>query len=275
MLATTALPTAGPMETQQLLAAFEKSSSEAVGRAFVAALLQSKTSSSLSAATLRTAVGKFPAGVMHAAEPLLQAARRRRRPAEARLAELAPLLIGGDASRGQAVFLGKTAGCTTCHTIGGAGGHVGPDLSKIGAMRSGRDLLESIIYPSSSIARGFEPFIVETRDGQAYAGTLAGESTDAIRLKTPAEVVIPPSQIKNFRPDRVSIMPQGLESPIVEAGTGGPARVPAGMQVGRTHVIPRGAMRPEGSAEWENGSTPRSLRSHSSLRDDIAWLRAV
>jgi putative heme-binding domain-containing protein len=76
----------------------------------------------------------------------------------------------------------------------------------------GRDLLESIVYPSSSIARGFEPFVLETRDGKAYAGTLAGESADAIRLKTPAEIVIPRSQIKVFRPDRVSIMPQGLDA---------------------------------------------------------------
>jgi putative heme-binding domain-containing protein len=171
-LATTALPAAGPMETQQLLAAFEKSSSEAVGRALVASLLQSKASSSLSAATLRSTLGKFPAVVMQSAVPLLGQLDVAVARQTAHLAELTPLLSGGDASRGQAVFLGKTAGCTTCHTIGGAGGRVGPDLSKIGAMRAGPDLLESIIYPSSSIARGFEPFIVETRDGQAYAGTL-------------------------------------------------------------------------------------------------------
>jgi putative heme-binding domain-containing protein len=130
----------------------------------------------------------------------------------ARLAELQPLASGGDPSRGQSVFLGKTAGCSTCHAISGAGGQVGPDLSKIGALRSGRDLLESIVFPSASIARGFEPFVVETKDGNVYAGTLAGESADAIRLKTPAEVSIPRSQIKSFRQDRVSIMPQGLDA---------------------------------------------------------------
>jgi putative heme-binding domain-containing protein len=211
-MATTALPTAGPMEMQQLLAAFEKSNSEAVGAALVAALRQSKSSSSLSAAALRNTLGRFPADVMQAAEPLLKQLDAALARQTVHLAELEPLLSGGDASRGQAVFLGKTAACTTCHAIGGQGAHVGPDLSKIGAMRAGRDLLESIIYPSSSIARGFEPFIVETRDGKAYAGTLAGESADAIRLKTPAEVVIPRSQIKVLRPDRVSIMPQGLDA---------------------------------------------------------------
>ena len=211
-LATTALPTAGPMETPQLLAAFEKSTSGDVGRALVAALRQSKSAGSLSAAALRQTLANYPAEVMQAAGPLLRQLDNVVAKQNAHLAELEPLLSGGDPSRGQAVFLGKTATCTTCHTIGDEGGHVGPDLSKIGAMRTGRDLLESIIYPSSSIARGFEPFVVETRDGKAYAGTLAGESADAIRLKTPAEVVIPRSQIKVFRPDRVSIMPQGLDA---------------------------------------------------------------
>jgi putative heme-binding domain-containing protein len=68
------------------------------------------------------------------------------------------------------------------------------------------------MFPSASIARGFEPFVVETTDGNVYAGTLAGESGDAIHLKTPAEVTIPRSRVKSFRPDRVSIMPQGLDA---------------------------------------------------------------
>ena len=46
-----------------------------------------------------------------------------RRVTEARLAELeAQLGAAGDPSRGQSVFLSKTASCTTCHAIAGTAG---------------------------------------------------------------------------------------------------------------------------------------------------------
>jgi putative membrane-bound dehydrogenase-like protein len=212
-LATTALPSAGPMEGNQLLAAFEKSKSSATGAAVIAALKDSKAVKGLNAAALRNAVRNFPPDVVASAEPILKQLEAGDADRDKRLAELeAQVSMGGDPSRGQTVFFGKTASCTTCHAFGGDGGQVGPDLSKIGALRSRRDLLESVMFPSASIARGFEPFVVETTDGNVYAGTLAGESGDAIHLKTPAEVTIPRSRVKSFRPDRVSIMPQGLDA---------------------------------------------------------------
>jgi putative heme-binding domain-containing protein len=198
-----------------LLGAFERSTSAQVGTALVAALNASPAAKRLNAAVLRSALAHYPVKVLAAAEPLLKQLNADDAGRAARLAELEPLLApsaAGDASRGQSVFLGKTAACTTCHAIGGAGGQVGPDLSKIGALRSGRDLLESIVFPAASIARGFESFVVETTDGDVYAGTLAAESADAIRLKTPAEVTIPRSRVKSIRQDQTSIMPQGLDA---------------------------------------------------------------
>ena len=201
------------MEANQLLTAFEKSKSGPTGAALISALKGSKATKGLNAAALRNALRNFPPDVVASADPILKQLEAGDADREKRLAELeAQLGTGGDASRGQAVFFGRTASCTTCHTIGGAGGQVGPDLSKIGALRSRRDLLESIVFPSASIARGFEPFVVETTDGNVYAGTLADEGGDAIHLKTPAELSIPRAQIKSFRPDRVSIMPQGLDA---------------------------------------------------------------
>ena len=44
------------------------------------------------------------------------------------------------------------------------GGHVGPDLTNIGQARTERDLLESIVYPSASFVRSYEPIIVVTTD---------------------------------------------------------------------------------------------------------------
>jgi putative heme-binding domain-containing protein len=211
-IAPAVLAKAGPLEVNQLLQAFAKSHDARVGAAVVAALRQSKAAQSVSAEVLRETFKNYPPEVLQSAEPLLKRADADGAQRKARLAELEPLLAGGDPARGQSVFLAKTASCTTCHTIGGLGGQVGPDLSKIGGIRAGRDLLESIVFPSATIARGFESFVVETKDGGVYAGPLASESSDAIGLKTPAEVDIPRSHVKSFRPDRVSIMPQGLDA---------------------------------------------------------------
>ncbi|MDA0282317.1 MAG: hypothetical protein O3B86_03080, partial [Planctomycetota bacterium] len=53
-------------------------------------------------------------------------------------------LTTGDAIRGREIFFGKTTACASCHTVAGQGGRVGPDLTKIGAIRKQRDLLEAI-----------------------------------------------------------------------------------------------------------------------------------
>ena len=44
-------------------------------------------------------------------------------------------------------FHSEKAACFTCHAIGYRGGDVGPDLTKVGQIRSERDLLEAIVYP--------------------------------------------------------------------------------------------------------------------------------
>src|SRR5262249_44406487 len=72
---------------------------------------------------------------------LIAAWERNNAQALSRLNEFRVLLNGGDAERGRELF--ATATCAGCHRIGAQGGVVGPDLSKIGAIRSGGDLLES------------------------------------------------------------------------------------------------------------------------------------
>ena len=62
-------------------------------------------------------------------------------------------LKGGDVDRGHAVFFGAKAGCSSCHTIMADGGDVGPDLTGVGAIRSGIDLLEAA-YGFSALGVG-------------------------------------------------------------------------------------------------------------------------
>jgi putative heme-binding domain-containing protein len=153
--------------------------------------------------------------VRASAQPLFKKLEVDTEAMKAKLDELAPVLRGGDSSRGRDVFLGRKAGCTACHTVAGTGGKVGPDLTKIGSIRSSRDLLEAIVFPSASFARGFEPFLLRTKDGAIYDGLIVRETADAIVLFTAADRVekrIPRTSVDEIRQSRISVMPQGLDA---------------------------------------------------------------
>jgi len=65
-------------------------------------------------------------------------------------------LPGGDVRRGQLIFNNPKFACISCHSVGYRGGHLGPDLTSVGTIRTERDLLESIVYPSASFVRSYE-----------------------------------------------------------------------------------------------------------------------
>ena len=76
--------------------------------------------------------------------------------------------------------------CLSCHAIGYLGGKIGPDLTRIGQIRSERDLLEAIVFPSASFARGYEPVVVTTASGAIHSGVLRSDLTDVVVLATSA-----------------------------------------------------------------------------------------
>jgi putative heme-binding domain-containing protein len=205
---------AGALELPHLLAAYEHSTSRPVGKKLVAALGQTPGLTNLTAENLTRTLHGFPDEVRQAARPLLKRLAVDTTQQKARLAELQPVLKGGDAQRGRAVFIGTKAACTACHTVGSEGGRVGPDLSKIGAIRTGEDLLESIVFPSASFVRGFEPYVIETRRGKVYSGIIARETADAIYVRTAerAEIRIPRAAVETIQPGKVSVMPKGLDA---------------------------------------------------------------
>ena len=129
----------------------------------------------------------------------------------ARLKSLEPFLSGGDPDRGREVFFGKKAGCSSCHTIMADGGDVGPDLTGVGAIRSGLDLLEAIVYPSASFVPGHEVYRVETAR-EVYTGVQGESAPDSILIISgPRDRVrIPRKEILSIRPSSVSLMPDGF-----------------------------------------------------------------
>ncbi|UUO04935.1 c-type cytochrome [Blastopirellula sp. J2-11] len=118
-------------------------------------------------------------------------------------------LATGDPLRGKQVFQSTKAACSKCHQIAGEGGQVGPDLTTIGRSRGRRDLLESILYPNATFARGFASYVVMTEEGQIFSGIILGESTKELHLGVDKEnsVRIANNRIEEIRASDISIMP--------------------------------------------------------------------
>lgn len=211
---TATLGTAGPLEMPGLLAAFEHGTDPDVGKKLVAAIERSPASRNLRPELVMQALASYPPEVQQAAEPLLKRLSGDVLQQKAHLDALGSALAGGDALRGRELFFGNKATCSACHAVADEGAHVGPDLSKIGAIRTSRDLLESIVYPSASFARGYEPYLVKTRDGDVLSGVINQQTADAIYLVTgPRDVKrIARSNIVDLRQGTVSIMPQGFDT---------------------------------------------------------------
>jgi putative membrane-bound dehydrogenase-like protein len=210
---TTSLKTAGPLELDRLLAAFEKSSEERIGLELVTALNEAAALSSLRAETLRPRLEKFGQEVHNEAQAIYARLETGAGDQRSRLEEILESLPQGDIRRGQAVFNGTKAACASCHAIGYLGGKLGPDLTSIGRVREKRDLVESIVFPSASFVRSYESLTVATVEGKLHNGLVQRESPDEIVLALAADqnVRIPRDQIEDIFPGTVSIMPAGLD----------------------------------------------------------------
>ncbi len=210
---TETVRTAGPLEVDKLLAAFEGSKDDAVGAKLLAALKASPSLMSLRVDMLKPRLDKFGPDVRARAEELYASLNVDAATQKARLEEMLPTLTDGDIRRGQAVFNGAKAACLSCHSVGYLGGKVGPDLTRIGQIRNERDLLESILFPSLSFVRSYEPVSVATRDGKIASGILRKDSADEVVLAVNAteEAHIARGDIEEMRPGSVSVMPSGLD----------------------------------------------------------------
>jgi putative membrane-bound dehydrogenase-like protein len=210
-----AIPGVSPLELGGALTVFNQNSGEEVGRKLLSALSKSSARSSLSPGAVRDLFAHYPQAVQAEATEFIQ---RLNQDAITQAAHLDSLLeqvkaLPGDIRRGQAIFNSPKALCTTCHKVGYLGGNVGPDLTSIGQARTERDLLESIVYPSASFARGYEPRIVATKSGEQINGVIRRDAPEELVLATGpnAEVRLARSEIADMRPGTISIMPQGLD----------------------------------------------------------------
>jgi putative heme-binding domain-containing protein len=203
-----------------LLNAYNGQKDKEVGQAMVNAVLKSQTRvGEADAKRLADILQSYPADVRASAKPIMARVEEAQKQRVERLQKLYPLLAeGGDIGRGRRIFFGDKVSCFSCHAVGNEGGHVGPDLTSIGAIRSGEDILEAIVFPSASFVPGFEPYSVVTRN-DTISGVATDETPDSVTIITgrDSRVRLHRSDIVSMKPSTVSLMPDGLDESLTRA----------------------------------------------------------
>lgn len=207
------LPNVGPLEIERVLSAFQQATDARLGGFVLSNLKTAPAAASLPAERLKSAFAHFPEEVQTQLQEWLKQQTQSNAEKLANLRQRLQELPPGDVRRGQKIFHGTKASCYACHAMGYLGGNIGPDLTRIGRIRSDLDLLESILYPSASFVRSYEPFQVITTSGLVHVGTLREDNALEVVLTNSdrKNVRIRRDQIEEMFPAKVSIMPAGLD----------------------------------------------------------------
>jgi putative heme-binding domain-containing protein len=209
---------AHPLDLTRLLSAYERCTNETVGLELVRALENSRAAGSLQAGNIQPVLTNFPGVVKQAADQLFASWNTSSTEQGERLEAMMASLPDGDVRRGQTLFNSAQTACSTCHAIGYLGGDLGPDLTRIGQVRTRRDLLEAVVYPSASLVRSYEPWVVVTRDGETHSGVLRRDAPEEIVLATGpgVEVRIGREDVQEIRSGEFSLMPGGMADHLSE-----------------------------------------------------------
>jgi len=119
----------------------------------------------------------------------------------------------GDPVRGENVYRRKALACFSCHAIGPAGSHIGPNLVAVGAAAQTDYVIEAILQPNKAIAQHYENKLITLIDGAIHMGTITFQSEKEVVLRDSAiggkEVKIPMGKVRKIKP-MPSLMPAGL-----------------------------------------------------------------
>jgi putative heme-binding domain-containing protein len=203
----------GPLELNKLVPAFTNSVDVATGNKLIDGLISAKAITGLRNDVLKVLAASLPPAIQPRAQEVFELlnvdVEKQKRHIDQLLGELGQ----GDVRRGQMVFNNPKFACSACHAIGFLGGRLGPDLTTISKIRTERDLLESIVYPSASFVRSYEPYTVTTKSGTIIGGLLQKDAPDEIVLVAgpDGETRLPRQEVAEMAPGTISIMPQGLD----------------------------------------------------------------
>jgi cytochrome c oxidase cbb3-type subunit III len=116
--------------------------------------------------------------------------------------------LPGDAKRGKEVFFGK-GDCSSCHTISGKGGFLGPDLTGYGATGSAKAIREEIVKSPRIPSRGYRTAMLTTSAGDQFEGLIRNEDNFSLQLLTKdgSFHLLKKAELQNFEHLNSSLMP--------------------------------------------------------------------
>lgn len=120
-----------------------------------------------------------------------------------------------NAEQGEELFIRH---CAECHRVNGQGGSLGPDLSRITAVRSAEALRRAIRDPDASVTSGYKAVSLVTTDGTSIRGVLKNEDAFSLQIMTSTQTLLGfrQSELAQVRREPGSLMPAFLFSQLSE-----------------------------------------------------------
>ncbi len=209
-----ALKTFGPVEWGSFSDLFRKIDSPEQAHSLASALIESPALANLEPAKITTLFDPFPEARALVGAKLEEIEREKAGRGE-KIDALLQSMPQADSAAGKLVFTSGKGACLVCHRVGETGGQIGPDLSTIGRIRTARDIFESILYPSESIARDFDTFEVKVKSkgSVTHLGLIQAQTGAGLELVglSGQKQLIPHEDLASITRVPVSLMPMGLD----------------------------------------------------------------
>lgn len=210
---------AGPIEQADFLRNQRKYTPEQ-GKRIAKAFAQSPQLGTLQPDEVRVAFAKWPRPVFEVMEPAFNAALAATEAKKSKLDALAQEAVrSGRPEAGAKHFASGKGACLACHQVGEVGRAIGPNLSRIGAIRTERELIESILFPSNTLARDYELHAVVTADARNHVGLIKSRGPDGLVLMDAAGQLqtLPTATVVSETQLETSLMPGGLDAAFTPA----------------------------------------------------------
>jgi putative membrane-bound dehydrogenase-like protein len=116
----------------------------------------------------------------------------------------------GDRGVGAELFVARK--CISCHAAGVDSSGLGPSLANAASIYSRRQLAQSVLEPSKSLAQGFATVLLELADGRPLVGFVTSEAAGMVVLRDGSGVEhrVNKSEIEERAQLPTSVMPEGL-----------------------------------------------------------------
>jgi putative heme-binding domain-containing protein len=89
--------------------------------------------------------------------------------------------LTGNPAAGRELYIDRGF-CNFCHMVNGEGEPTGPDLSRIGDLRTAEELTQSLRAPNAVIQPNMRQYTVTTKDGAEITGRLMNQDTFTVQL---------------------------------------------------------------------------------------------